>query len=157
MNLFNAHDIVRFAVRIEEDGELFYRKAALIIAEGGPRDLFEHLAAEEVGHKKIFEGILESLGDYRPPETYDGEYVAYLRDFIDGKAVFRGDAKDAGLSNIRDTLSAIDFAIQREIDSIVYYQEIRLFVPEKHHKIIDAIIAEERKHFSKLSEIRKSY
>ena len=52
-------------------------------------------------------------------------------------------------------LLAIDFALQRELDSILYYQEMRAFVPERHFPTIDAIIAEERKHFAILSEARK--
>jgi rubrerythrin len=157
MNVFNAHDVVRFAIRVEEDGELFYREAAHIADNQGSRELFSRLAEEEVGHRKVFAGILENLGDYRPPETYEGEYVAYLQEYIDGKAVFRNDLRDSGLSKIHDTLSALEFAIQREIDSIVYYQEIKGFVPEKYHKVVDGIITEERKHFSKLSEIKKNY
>jgi rubrerythrin len=54
-------------------------------------------------------------------------------------------------------LSAIIFAMRREADSILYYHEAKRFIAEKYYDIIDKIIIEERKHFSKLSELRNKY
>jgi len=157
MSILNAHDVVRFAIRIEEDGELFYREAARLAEAGEAKALFSRLADEEVGHRKIFQSIADTLGGYTPPETYDGEYMAYLRDHIDGKAVFREDLKDSLKAHLGSVLSAIDFAIGRETDSILYYQETRIFVPERQQAVVDHIIEEERKHFILLSTVRKSY
>ncbi len=157
MSILNAHDVVRFAVRIEEDGELFYREAARLAGDKKAKEIFARLADEEVGHRKLFQGISETLGDYAPPETYDGEYMAYLRDYIDGKVVFSKDLKASMASILNSVLSAIDFAIQREVDSVLYYTEIRMFVPERHYKVVDTIIAEERKHFTLLSQVRKGF
>jgi len=50
-----------------------------------------------------------------------------------------------------------NFGIQRELDSTLYFHEIKKFVPKSQHNLIDRIIDEERKHFSKLSELRKRY
>ncbi len=157
MSILNAHDVVRFAIRIEEDGELFYREAAGLAEDKEAKALFARLADEEVGHRKIFQGISETLGGYAPAETYDGEYMAYLRDHIDGKAVFREDLKGSLKAILASVLSAIDFAIGREMDSILYYQEARAFVPERQKEVVDRIIEEERKHFILLSDARKGY
>ena len=157
MSILNAHDVVRFAIRIEEDGELFYREAAGLAENKEARALFARLADEEVGHGKIFQGISETLGGYAPAETYDGEYMAYLRDHIDGKAVFRGDLKGSLKGIASNVLSAVDFAIGREMDSILYYQEVRALVPERQKEVVDRIIEEERKHFIMLSNARKGY
>jgi len=157
MSILNAHDVVRFAIRIEEDGELFYREAAGLADNKEARALFGRLADEEVGHRNIFQGISETLGGYAPAETYDGEYMAYLRDHIDGKAVFRGDLKGSLKATLASAISAIDFAIGREMDSILYYQEVRAFVPERQKEVVDRIIEEERKHFIMLSNARKGY
>ncbi len=157
MSILNAHDVVRFAIRIEEDGELFYREAARSAEDEGIRKLFSRLADEEKGHKRIFQGISQTLGDYAPSETYDGEYMAYLKDYIDGKVVFTKDLKRSIGSGLKSVAEALDFAIQREMDSILYYQETRAFVPERQHGVVDAIIAEERKHFSLLSEVKKGF
>jgi rubrerythrin len=156
MNILSIHDVVEFAIRIEENGELFYREASRVAENEGAKHLFARLADEEVSHRKVFQNILSTLGDFRPRETYSGEYMAYLRDHIDGRAVFKKDMKDSRLPAIHHTISAIDFAVQRELDSVLYYQEISGFVPEKHYKTVDSILQEERKHFARLSELRKN-
>lgn len=158
MSIFlQASDVFQFAIRVEEDGELFYHKAAMVAEDRETGKLFNRLADEEVRHKRIFQDMLEKIEEYRPTESYSGEYMAYLRDYIDNKVIFTKEAKDGQLRNVHDTLSALDFAIQRELDSILYYQESKQFVAPKHHSQIDKIIEEERKHFAILSESKKNY
>lgn len=158
MSIFlQASDVFQFAIRVEEDGELFYHKAAMIAEDRETGKLFNHLADEEVRHKRIFQDMLVKIEEYRPTESYSGEYMAYLRDYIDNKVIFTKEAKDGQLRNVHDTLSVLDFAIQRELDSILYYQESKQFVALKHHGQIDKIIEEERKHFAVLSESKKHY
>ena len=101
--------------------------------------------------------MLSKLEEYTPAESYNGEYMAYLRDYIDDKVVFKKEAKENQFPDVHDTLSAIDFAIQRELDSILYYQELKQSIMEKHRTIVDNIIAEERKHFALLAEVKKNY
>jgi rubrerythrin len=149
-------DVLNFAVRIEEDGEAFYRKTALVAEEGEVKKLFLRLADEEVGHKKVFQDMSSKLEEYSPTESYSGEYMAYLRDYIDSKVVFTKE-KEKQSSTVNDTPSAIDFAMERELDSILYYQEVKQFIMERQWRIIDGIIAEERKHFAILAEARKNY
>ena len=64
---------------------------------------------------------------------------------------------DAALAKITNTLSAIDFAIDREVDSILYYHEIKGFIAKNQHESIDRIINEERRHFKVLSKMREEY
>jgi hypothetical protein len=91
-----------------------------------------------------------------PAESYPGEYFAYLKNYIDGKVVFSADSSSK-LPGIHEASAAFDFAIQRELDRILYYQELRAFVPEKDSRLIDEVIAEERKHFALLSEAEKNH
>ena len=51
----------------------------------------------------------------------------------------------------------MDFAIKRELDSILYYHEIKRLVPVAQHAAIEQIIEEERKHFSALTEMKKRF
>lgn len=156
MHLFTASDVLKFAVRVEEDGELFYHKAATFAESEEVRRLFNKLADEEIRHRRIFQNMLDEIGEYGPPESYAGEYMAYLRDFIDNRAVFTREVKEQA-GGISDTLAALDFAMQRELDSVMYYQEVKQFVPQKHFAFIDSVIEEERKHFAVLAEIKKQY
>jgi len=157
MSTFEANDIFEIAIRIEENGSDFYRYAVQMIEDEETRKIFAYLADEEDTHKAIFKDMLSKLDKHKPPESYPGEYGAYLRDYVDGNIVFTREAMDSELSRVKDTLSTINFAIRRELDSILYYHEIKRFISRSQHDSIDKIIDEERKHFETLSEIRKKY
>ena len=157
MSSFEASDIFEIAIRIEENGSSFYRYAVQIAKDEEAKKLFNYLADEEDKHKTIFKEMLSKVEKHKPPENYPGEYGAYLRDYVDSNIVFTREAMDSELSKVKDTLSAINFAIRSELDSILYYHEIKRFISESQHDSIDKIIDEERKHFETLSEIRKKY
>jgi rubrerythrin len=156
MKVFNAYDVLQFAVRIEENGETFYRETASMIQDNDVKNLFTRLAEDEISHKKTFEGMLAELADYRPPETYNGEYLSYLKNYIDGKTIFKDHPKIPDLAKMRDREAALDFAIQKEADSILYYEEVKKFAGDKYAGIIDRIIGEERKHFVTLAAAKGS-
>jgi rubrerythrin len=156
MKLFESNEIYMFAMRIEENGEKFYRHAAKMAKEKQPRTLFTFLADEEVKHKKTFENMLAKMERRDVEESYPGEYLAYLQDYLDNKIVFSKSAKEAEYPEVKDTLSAIDFAIQREINAVLYYHEVKRFVAVSQQEDIEKIIEEERRHFSQLTEMKKN-
>ena len=157
MNIFNTGDILQFAMRIEEDGEMFYRKAALNAEAKETRDVFKVMADEEARPKTVFCDMLKGIDVNPPAESYRGEYAAYLRDYIDGRVVFTKKEKDQAMSDSLDVAQAIRFAMGREVDSILYYHEAKQFIDKKHYAEIDKIIEEERKHFHKLADMQKKF
>jgi len=137
MSVFAASDIVEVAIRIEENGVNFYKFAGQI--------------AKKEDEKKLFAGMEKS----NLTESYEGEFGAYLRSYVDNNLIFTKEIMDKQLSNIKDTAAALDFAIQRELDSILYYHEIKKLVPAAQHDAIEKIIEEERKHFLSLTGMKK--
>jgi rubrerythrin len=157
MGVFAASDIVEVAIRIEENGINFYKFAEQIAKQEEAKNLFAHLAQAEVAHKKTFEGIFAKMEKYDPPEQYAGEYSAYLRNYVDNNLIFTKEIMDQQLANVKDTVAAFDFAMQRELDSILYYHEIKNLVPAAQHEAIEKIIEEERKHYAALVDMKKRY
>lgn len=157
MGAFEARDIVEFAIRIEENGEAFYRWAAGIAKEAETRALFNRLAREETQHRNTFTQLLKEVAGKPPQESYEGEYGAYLRDYVDNNIIFTKETLAAELAKVKDTPGAVDFAIRREMDSMLYYHEIRKFLSLNEYDQIEKIIEEERRHFQKLSELKKFY
>ena len=155
MGVFAASDIVEVAIRIEENGVNFYKFAEQIAKQQEAKELFAHLAQEEIKHKKIFETIFAKMEKSNPPESYEGEFSAYLRSYVDNNLIFTKEAIDKELAKVTDTIAAFDFAIRRELDSILYYHEIKRLVPAAQHGAIEQIIDEERKHYSILTELKK--
>ena len=155
MSVFQASDIVEFAIRIEENGENFYRFAVQLARDEDPKKLFGQLANAEVAHKKTFEKIFAAMDKIAPPEKYDGEYAAYLHNYVDNAIIFKKEALDQELANVKDTRSALDFALRREMDSILYYHEIKGLVPANEHATVDRIIQEERRHVDMIAAMKK--
>jgi rubrerythrin len=156
MSTFEPSEIFQFAIRIEENGEKFYRDMAQKLKEKEVKELFSALADEEVRHRRTYEGLLSKIEKYEPFENYPGEYFAYLRAYADTH-IFTPSALAEEIKNVNDAASALKFALQRELDSILYYEEVKKFVPEAQRGKIDAIIAEERRHFVRLSSCRMSH
>lgn len=155
MGVFAASDIVEFAIRIEENGADFYRYAMQIAKDESTKNLFERLANVELHHKKTFEKILAAMDKAAPPDDYDGEYTAYMHSYVDNAIIFKKEALDQELTKVKDSASALDFALRREMDSILYYHEIKGLVPAHDHVTIDKIIEEERRHVAMLSAMKQ--
>jgi rubrerythrin len=157
MGVFEASDIVEVAIRIEENGANFYKFAEQIAKQQEAKNLFAELAEAEIGHKRIFEGIFAKMEKSSPPESYQGEYKDYLRAYVDNNIIFTKETMDKEMANVKDTVSAFDFAIKRELESILYYHEIKKLVSAAQHDALEQIIEEERRHFSTLTEMKKRY
>ncbi len=152
MSVFNATDVVQFAIRIEENGMNFYRYAVQLVKDEEAKKLFSRLADDEAGHKRFFEKLFAGMEKETPPaEGYAGEYDAYLRDYVDNNLIFTDEIMEKELRRIKDPIAAIDFALRREMDSIFYYSEVKRFVAPARHGDIDKIIDEERRHVAALS------
>lgn len=149
--MFDVSEVLQFAIRIEENGEKFYRKVAEKVSDTEIKKIFEFLADEEVNHKKIFSEMVKGVKNYEPPETYPGEYFQYLRAYADSIIFPPEIERELDLSGI---IKAIDFGIRRELDSIMYYLETKTVVPETQHSVMDRIIEEERSHFVRLSTLK---
>lgn len=157
MQVFAASDIVQVAIRIEENGIIFYKFAEQLAKQEEAKKLFAYLAEAEAGHKRTFEKFFASVDKYTPPEQYAGEYSDYLRNYVDNNLIFTKEVMDKQLAGIKDTVAAFDFAMQRELDSILYYHEIKNLVPAAQHEAIEKIIEEERKHYALLCDMKKRY
>lgn len=154
MRQFDASEIFQLAIRIEENGEKYYRHMSLVLKETKVKDLFNYLADEEAKHKKLFELMVSKIEKYEPIESFPEEYFAYIRALADD-VLFNEKKFDEDVKKIEDAISAIDFAKEKESNSILYYQGVKNLVPESQRNSIDSIIGEERKHFTELSNLKK--
>jgi rubrerythrin len=149
-----AGEILQFAVRMEGIGERFYRDVASTSSVSKVNELFLRLASEEAAHKRTFERLLSKADTFMPPESYPAEYLEAFYNYIDNKVFFKDENKKT-LSETFDVLKSLDFAIQMELDSVVFYQEMKTFVPVEDNKNIESIIDEEQRHFAQLIKVRK--
>jgi rubrerythrin len=152
--LFKGSEILQVAIEIEKNGETFYSTMAESLRDERVKELFRFLAGEERKHTEDFERMLEPVGRYQPSESYPGEYEAYVKALADTRIFTREmDPKELA-EKVKTEAEAIDMALGAEKESILFYVEMKRFVPESEHGVVDGIIEQERKHLMKLSNLR---
>jgi rubrerythrin len=154
--IFKAAEILKTAIRIEENGIIFYREMLNKFKAQELQEIFSFLADEDERHRKIFEEMLSKTEQYEMTDSYSGEYEAYLHAFADEHVFSKEKTGQLMANKVKDIKEAIQFGIEVELDSINYYQEIKRFVSDYQKTVIEKIVDEERGHFLKLSGIKKS-
>lgn len=154
--IFKAAEILKTAIRIEENGIIFYREMLKRFKEKDFQDIFNFLAEEDERHRNIFEDMFFKTDQYEMVDSYPGEYEAYLHAFADEHVFSKEKTGELMANKMKDIKEAIQFGIEVELDSINYYQEIKRFVSDHQKSIIEQIVDEERSHFLKLSNIKKT-
>ncbi|MCJ7646503.1 ferritin family protein, partial [bacterium] len=120
------------------------------------KETFKYLAGEEEKHIAVFRKILDSVHKYEPPESYPGEYFAYMN-ALASEYVFTQEQKgDETAKRTKSDKEAINLGMRFEKDSIVFYEGMKKVVPPYDHKIIDELIAQEQDHLRQLADLKKS-
>ena len=158
---FNADEILDLAIRIEDNGSRFYRKAAELQSDSKNRGMLENLASMEDNHKLTFETMKAHISD--------AEKTATVFDPLDESAQYLSAMADShggeGSPTVADSLTGeesmseiIDIAIGLEKESILFYLGLKDMVPPKYGQDkIDQIILEERRHVIQLTAFRKKF
>jgi rubrerythrin len=154
--IFSGSELLEVALGIERNGAAFYRALAEKTKNKSARAIYEHLAAEEIKHLNTFQGMLKTVGSYKPPEDYAEEYQLYLKSLVDS-SVFTDVAHAQQIAaKVSSETQALDIGIQAEKDSILFYTEMKNVVKPADHRIITDIIDQERDHLNQLSQLKKT-
>ncbi len=150
---YNVSEIYQFAIRIEENGEVFYNKMAAKLKNEQVVKLFKGLAAEEVNHKITFKKLLSGFETYVPDSSYAEDYYSYLKAYAEN-LVFNFNNFDGAVEKVETIEDAFQFAIQKEIDTIAYFREMKEIVPDADKSKVEDIIEEEKRHVVQLTKSR---
>jgi rubrerythrin len=156
---FNADEVFEMAIRIEQNGARFYRKAAQLQTDAAAVEMLNSLASMEDHHEKAFKVMRTKISEAeKTPTVFDpqdeaAEYLASMADHHGGE----------GSPSVADSLTGsesmeeiIDIAIGLEKESILFYVGLKDLVPPKFgQEKIDDIIREERRHIVQLNGFRK--
>ncbi len=152
---FNADEVFEIAIRAEQNGAAFYRKAAALVADETNSTFLKKLAAMEDGHERTFVNMRKELSQSeKEPLVFDPEnegvlYLAAMADLHGGEGSPAVAERLTGKENLDQILRV---ALELEQKSILYYIGLRDVVPENlGQNRINDIIAEEKKHVVTLS------
>jgi len=154
-NIFSGSEIVEMAIQIEKNGRDFYNKVSEFLKGKDTKRIFKYLASQEEKHIKVFEDMLSAVKKYEPSEAYTDEYFSYIK-ALSEEHIFTKKKKGKEIADtVKDGRRAVELGLSFERDSILFYYEMKNFVPESEHNIIDNLIREEQMHLKKLSLFRR--
>jgi len=154
--IFNIDETFEIAEQIERNGAKFYRKAADIFEASRAKSLLMDLATMEDKHEKLFKEMRQELKKKSGmEESYiDEEPARYLKAVAGGYVFPISADPSAKLTGKEGLAEIIDFAIEIEKDSIVFYLGIREVMPEELGKFdISQIVKEEMRHITILTDL----
>jgi rubrerythrin len=151
--VFNASEIFEIAINIERNGQIFYRKAALITDNESIKELVESLATMEESHERYFIKLKNEFSSnyagYMP--DIDGQLEMYLKSYANGKIFDLQKPPEAFLNEKSSVEDILEVAIDFERNTVVFFTLIKELVPEGLDKEkIDVLIKEELKHVAML-------
>ncbi|RJR41651.1 MAG: hypothetical protein C4576_17465 [Desulfobacteraceae bacterium] len=150
--MFSIREILALAVKLEKNGERFYREAESRFKEPSLLSLLRWLADEELRHMDWFEhkrSEMKPAGEERDLEKIGDEL---LRDIL-GDQTFS--LQEVDLSTIRDQVSLVDVAVEFESDTVLFYEMLLTLVDDKQTTDkLSEIIAEENNHIRSLRTFR---
>lgn len=158
MENFSVNEIIELAVQIEKNGYQFY-DAALKRSDlsDKAKDLLTELRNDEVRHESTFKNMRSDEDFSNLGDPIDWQQAAsYLKSISDSHIFSKPDASIKLAAAAKDEMEIIDFAIQFEKDTLLFFYSIsRKTTNQESKKIIDAIIDEEVSHVAKLTRIKK--
>jgi len=154
---FNADEVLEMAIRIEENGAAFYRKAAGLQSDEENRNFLEGLAVMEDRHQEIFTEMRKTLGETDKAGTvFDphGELALYLASMADSLGGEGSPSAADALTGNETLEDIIKTALGLEKDSILFYLGVKNMVPPKYGRDkVEEIIEEERRHVAQLTGV----
>lgn len=138
------------AIRIEENGERFYRDACEKVKDSAIRQLLVWNADEEVDHRNYFLSMKKTAMAARPINMQERLEGFFLQDAVADHAFSLEEADFGLMENMEELLQT---AIGFERDSIMFYEMVESFVDDPEvigH--VKSIIDEEKKHIALLEE-----
>ncbi|MBI5887159.1 MAG: ferritin family protein [Deltaproteobacteria bacterium] len=157
---FTGREILEVALRIEENGVKFYTDASKAFKNANIVKIFQDLAKEEAVHIKVFRELIKLVPESGP----FGEYTPYMEeasDYLNALAnseVFTRPEEGAKLPlTVRSEKDAVEYAIQMEKESLLFYLEMKNMIREKDKAVIDNLIEQEKNHLSQLTAIKNEF
>lgn len=154
--IFNAQEVFDIAIRIEENGTAYYKRAASLQHDEDKKKFLAGLAGMEDEHRSKFMKMkTDYLASSQQENPYDptGEALLYLQ----AVGTYHG---GEGTPSITDSLTEkttmaqiLGTAVDLEKKSILYYVGLKQIVPQNLGRdVVDAIIAEEQSHVVQLTK-----
>jgi rubrerythrin len=121
MDVKKALGALRMAIRVEQNGYRFYRRAAEETDDPRGKALFSRLAEEEVAHESILRARLDALERERTWTAVSDEEWPDEGPFAEGEPIFSRQRLDEDVHDYTSELSALRMAYLIEKNAVAFY------------------------------------
>jgi rubrerythrin len=151
--MFTISEIYHLAMKVEKNGEAFYREALQRASDASIQSLFLWLAEEEVRHGDWFEKRKKALVGTPEDDVIEEMGRKILEDIL-GDQIFS--LKETDLSEVDNVDAVIQLAIEFEEDTILFFNMIKELVGDDETLVgLNEIIEEENRHVQMLGERKR--
>lgn len=148
--MFTLGEIIQLALRIEENGERVYRKAAQEVNHPELKATLTWLADEEAEHGKWF-GKLKDQVDGEREDPKLAEMAKGVLQGVLGEQTFS--LAEADFSSIDHLRRLLEISLEFEKDTILFYEMLGAFIEDETVLgQLDRILEEENRHVRTLEE-----
>ncbi len=148
--MFEIGELFDLAIRLENNGEKYYRHFAQIIADPEIKRILSWLADQEIQHAHVF-ARLKQMNVGRPSQHHESPDGLELQSYIGDRAL---SLDDLDLSSLTDRQRVLQVALEFENDTILFFDMLSAFVSEEPAMVqLQAIISEERRHIEVLQTL----
>ena len=154
-NIFSPQEILRIAVKVEEQGKKLYQILEEKAGSEQLKNLWHYLGEQEEVHRGIFQGMLERVGDYIIDEFSPGEYQAYLEALASEYVFTPGIIEQKMREVFASDIQAVEFGIYIEKESILIYSALSEYVHTDKQSVLKKVIDEEKRHVAQLISLKK--
>ena len=152
---FSAQDVLEMAIRIEQNGQAFYRAAAQAAENENTRTFLNALVQWEDNHCESLERLRDTPGQADdefsladPDEGLADYFQALARDF---PFLVDKNAENPSIGML-DPCNILSFALDMERATVLFYAGVRTLVSGDDGNQIDRVIQEEIEHVTMLSK-----
>ncbi len=115
-------DELSLAHNTELKGYYFYKAAAEMMSDEKGRDVFTHLASDEIDHIRVIKALAASLKDGLGWMSYSDAVKSGSQDTREGLPIYQGKNELIERFDANQTdITAIDIAIENEEKAVAFY------------------------------------
>ena len=157
-NIFSPQEIIKFAIKVEEDGRNSYHILEEKAKDEQVKEIWRYLKEQEEIHRETFQEMLDKSGEYivyefSPGEEYNAYLSAIAASYIFTQELIEKKTKELFSSD----LEAIEFGIYVEKESILTYSALEEYLAPDKKSVLDKVIAEEKSHLARLFSLRNRF
>jgi len=152
MALYSGEDVLKLAIELERRGQDLYRLSLTRAENPQLKTLFDYLLGEEIKHEKIFQNLMEELSAGAQIQKV-ADFTSYLQALYESYLLVTKSKASKLIEAVEKPEDLLKAAFVFEKEIILFFHELRRYIPESDHPILEQVIREEHNHLIRINQL----